>query len=444
MKKTLWLVVLSLFCFIPLRGMFASTPSSIHNYTAKRIKLAEYQYQNGKPVLGTFSVSWWELEAFHIAIDDKHNIYVLDIYGKKVLHLSPDGALMQEIILKDINFPYTNRNMDDGYMDYGIQVSSDGSLLYVSDGFNEYSWTIFADKGTPIKRNILIYAPFNRACNDNSGFTTDSAVVDKNLDLVKEVTKHVYGGEMFDSTFSFYSLDQSPKVAIPSISKISADRRMIWKKEIRSHKKALRLIGVDVENNIFILTDGPAEILKMNKDGEPIANISFPNDPIFEGGKFAKGIFRVLCDGTIYYLPPYLPVLSDQSQKDKRQYAVFKFVKHASEYKNEDNLSIIKTVMKAMQNKKYDGDSKLYSEQDIKLILPQDVDEVKKLFIKALRNEIYARHGRIFTTSEMKQIFESAPWYKPKANFKESELNEIEKKNVEFIFEYEKKMSWKQ
>ena len=355
MKKTLWLVVLSLFCFIPLRGIFASTPSSIHNYTAKRIKLGEYQYQNGKPVLGTFSVPWWELEAFHIAIDDKHNIYVLDIYGKKVLHLSPDGALMQEIILKDINFPYTNRNMDDGYMDYGIQVSSDGSLLYVSDGFNEYSWTIFADKGTPIKRNILIYAPFNRACNDNSGFTTDSAVVDKNLNLVKEVTKHVYGDEMFDSTFSFYSLDQSPKVAIPFISKISADRHMIWKKEIRSHKKALRLIGVDVENNIFILTDGPAEILKMNKDGEPIANISFPNDPIFEGGKFAKGVFRVLCDGTIYYLPPYLPVLSDQSQKDKRQYAVYKFVKHASEYDSEDNLSIIKTVMKAMQNKKYDG-----------------------------------------------------------------------------------------
>jgi hypothetical protein len=40
----------------------------------------------------------------------------------------------------------------------------------------------------------------------------------------------------------------------------------------------------------------------------------------------------------------------------------------------------------------------------------------------------------------MKQIFESASWYKSRKDFKESELNEIEKKNVEFIAEYEKKM----
>ena len=41
------------------------------------------------------------------------------------------------------------------------------------------------------------------------------------------------------------------------------------------------------------------------------------------------------------------------------------------------------------------------------------------------------------------QIFESVPWYKPRNDFKESDLNEIEMKNVEFILEYEKKMGWK-
>jgi len=72
-----------------------------------------------------------------------------------------------------------------------------------------------------------------------------------------------------------------------------------------------------------------------------------------------------------------------------------------------------------------------------------DEDPMPQLCIKALRNEIYARHGRIFTTPEMKQIFESAPWYKPRTDFKESDLNEMEKKNVEIISEYEKKMGWK-
>jgi hypothetical protein len=72
-----------------------------------------------------------------------------------------------------------------------------------------------------------------------------------------------------------------------------------------------------------------------------------------------------------------------------------------------------------------------------------DDDPMPRLCIKALRNEIYARHGRIFTTDEMKEIFEKAPWYKPRPDFKESDLNEIEKKNVELILEYEKKMGWR-
>lgn len=71
-----------------------------------------------------------------------------------------------------------------------------------------------------------------------------------------------------------------------------------------------------------------------------------------------------------------------------------------------------------------------------------DKDPMPRLCIKALRNEIYARHGRVFTTPEMKQIFEKSPWYKPRPDFKETDLNESEKKNVELIQEYEKKMGW--
>jgi len=94
----------------------------------------------------------------------------------------------------------------------------------------------------------------------------------------------------------------------------------------------------------------------------------------------------------------------------------------------------------------YYGDKKAYTIEKLERWYEErfsDKDIMPQLCIKALRNEIFARHGRIFTTSDMKQIFESAPWYKPRKDFKDSELNEIEKKNIEFIADYEKKMGWR-
>lgn len=116
---------------------------------------------------------------------------------------------------------------------------------------------------------------------------------------------------------------------------------------------------------------------------------------------------------------------------------------------NEKTLTEQKTILKCIEyfkNKEYEGNQRYYTVADSekwKELTFADGEALQRLYIKALRNEMYARHGRIFTTPEMKQIFESLPWYKPRPDFKEAELNEIEKKNVEFILEYEKKMGWK-
>lgn len=56
---------------------------------------------------------------------------------------------------------------------------------------------------------------------------------------------------------------------------------------------------------------------------------------------------------------------------------------------------------------------------------------------RIVRNEIYARHGYIFKSPELKQQFESKNWYKPNANFSEKELKQIEKKNVQYLKEFE-------
>jgi YARHG domain len=107
-----------------------------------------------------------------------------------------------------------------------------------------------------------------------------------------------------------------------------------------------------------------------------------------------------------------------------------------------DKVSVM--LIEYYKDKKYEGDKRLYTTSDILYNLNAAEraslnNNMIRLNAKTLRNEIYARHGRVFSTPEMKQIFESAPWYKPNSGFKESELNDIEKKNLGFILAFEKK-----
>jgi len=57
--------------------------------------------------------------------------------------------------------------------------------------------------------------------------------------------------------------------------------------------------------------------------------------------------------------------------------------------------------------------------------------------LRLLRNEIYARHGRMFRAEWLQQYFFSQPWYTPDENFKDEELSGNDKVNVETIVKYE-------
>lgn len=82
---------------------------------------------------------------------------------------------------------------------------------------------------------------------------------------------------------------------------------------------------------------------------------------------------------------------------------------------------------------------------DNSFIIPQSsscyltIDDTKSLGAKALelaRNEIYAKHGRRFNSAELQGFFNSKSWYigtvEP-SSFNESELNEYETANVDFL-----------
>jgi hypothetical protein len=57
--------------------------------------------------------------------------------------------------------------------------------------------------------------------------------------------------------------------------------------------------------------------------------------------------------------------------------------------------------------------------------------------LRLLRNEIYARHGRVFKDKDLQKYFDSQPWYKPNPDFKDDMLNEIEAQNLTKIKEAE-------
>jgi len=57
--------------------------------------------------------------------------------------------------------------------------------------------------------------------------------------------------------------------------------------------------------------------------------------------------------------------------------------------------------------------------------------------LKVLRNEVYARHGRIFKDQALQKYFAAQPWYKPNPDFKDDQLNEIEAGNLAKIKEAE-------
>jgi hypothetical protein len=60
--------------------------------------------------------------------------------------------------------------------------------------------------------------------------------------------------------------------------------------------------------------------------------------------------------------------------------------------------------------------------------------------LRLLRNEIYARHGRMFRAEWLQQYFFFQPWYAPDENFKDEELSGNDKLNVETIVKYENKI----
>ena len=79
--------------------------------------------------------------------------------------------------------------------------------------------------------------------------------------------------------------------------------------------------------------------------------------------------------------------------------------------------------------------SRLSDRHSIDLI---SLSKLKGNSLKLLRNIIYAKHGHIFDAQDLTEYFSKFNWYIPKRKISDSELNEVEKWNINNILQFEK------
>jgi len=102
------------------------------------------------------------------------------------------------------------------------------------------------------------------------------------------------------------------------------------------------------------------------------------------------------------------------------------------------NLEILGTAQKRQRNVAIlPGDMQFFEN---KAISERMLNGLSLHELRLLRNEIYARHGRMFRAEWLQQYFFFQPWYNPDENFKDEELSGNDKANVETIVRYENKI----
>jgi len=86
----------------------------------------------------------------------------------------------------------------------------------------------------------------------------------------------------------------------------------------------------------------------------------------------------------------------------------------------------------------YRGTPGDYPAGSLRYLSYSDVAGLTKWQLSVMRNEIYARHGYIFTANmDIKRHFESKSWYYPSYYNVDGMLSKVEKWNINFIKSYE-------
>lgn len=99
-----------------------------------------------------------------------------------------------------------------------------------------------------------------------------------------------------------------------------------------------------------------------------------------------------------------------------------------------NNVSLVNWNEPKLLSKGYPGD---YAFLSFKEMTAADLDEFNPNSMRIMRNEVFARHGYIFKSDDLKDYFYAKAWYKPQFDNVDDKLSELEKANVKLLQERE-------
>lgn len=87
-------------------------------------------------------------------------------------------------------------------------------------------------------------------------------------------------------------------------------------------------------------------------------------------------------------------------------------------------------------NEDIEKDAFLFPSDSV-LITEGELEKLDDKTVELIKNEIYARHGYIFTNRALKKYFESFNWYEPNEEYSPNLLNQTEKANLKTIKKFQ-------
>lgn len=87
-------------------------------------------------------------------------------------------------------------------------------------------------------------------------------------------------------------------------------------------------------------------------------------------------------------------------------------------------------------NEDIEKDAFLFQSDSV-LITEGELEKLDDKTVELIKNEIYARHGYIFTNRALKKYFESFNWYEPSEEYSPNLLNPTEKANLKTIKKFQ-------
>lgn len=172
-------------------------------------------------------------------------------------------------------------------------------------------------------------------------------------------------------------------------------------------------------------------------NNEPVVNLKSGNKKIFIS---IGGILILIIIASLFYFLVIQKNDNNMAEENSQSYIKKKELElkerelqikeKENEQKNKNSVPTGNTVNNITPGR--------FPEASEKYLTTDYLLKFSKYDLKIMRNEIFARHGYIFQTDDLKEYFTRQSWYSPGYNDVSSFLTDIEKSNIELIKHYEK------